>query len=490
MNVLTDNKFPRREALLLLLILVFAFTLRMKFLHEVFERDEGQYAAIAQVILDGGVPYKDAIEIKPPGAFYLYALGIALFGATTESLRIFTAIYSMLTVLAVYGTARRFGGTKTGLWAALLYAIFSCGPHNQGSSSNTEVFLVLPITAATYFFMLAIDTGKRLPLIACSICSGASLLIKPVALPVVALLFIAVFFLQSSRRTLRDTTVNIASYLLPMISMAALTFGYFAYRGAWNEFIYWNIIFPTSYLGSGISGPGLQITLLRLTPELLVLVTFALPTAVWLLFSKRDIKSVVLALLFPAACIAIWLPQKYFSHYFILLVPILAILAGIGLAHAFRVKRLRLGAATLLLLTFFYWANKELKFFVYYTPEMISLMKYGPQFVEAQKLAKYLKERTQPDDYIFQWGLEPELYFLADRRSPNRNLVSVSPAWAQNSQDEINKMAQDIIQKQPRYIIMQPEWQEWPGIEEISYIVSKYYIWENFIAQCNVFRRR
>ncbi len=490
MNVLSDNKFARRETVFLLLILVLAFTLRMKFLHEVFERDEGQYAAIAQVILDGGIPYKDAIEIKPPGVFYLYALGIALFGATTESLRIFTAIYSMLTVLAVYGTARRFGGANAGLWAALLYAVFSCGPLNQGSSSNTEVFLVLPMTAAAYFLMLAIDTGKRLPLIACSICSGAALLIKPVALPVVALLFIAVFFLQSSRRSVRGTAVNTVSYLLPMISMAAITFGYFAYRGAWNEFIYWNIIFPTSYLDSGITGPGLQITLRRLAPELLVILTFALPSAVWLLFSKRNIKSVVLALLFPAACIAIWLPRKYFPHYFIMLVPTLAILAGIGLAQAFSVKRLRLFTATILLLTFSYWASKELKFYVYYTPEMISLMKYGSQFVEAQKLANYLKERTQPGDYIFQWGLEPELYFLADRRSPNRNLVSVSPAWAQNPQEEVNQMAQDIMQKQPRYIIMQPEWQEWPGFDEVSYIVNNYYVLENYIASCNVYRKR
>jgi hypothetical protein len=396
----------------------------------------------------------------------------------------------MLTVLAVFGTARRFGGAKAGLWAALLYAFFSCGPLNQGSSSNTEVFLVLPMTAAAYFFMLAIDTGKKRPLIACGFCSGAALLIKPVALPAVALLFVAIFFLQSSRRSVRGTTFNIASYLLPMISMAAVTFGYFAYRGAWNEFIYWNIIFPTSYLNSGVSGPGLQTTLRQLTPELLVLATFAFPSALWLLIIKRNIKSVVLAFLLPATCIAIWLPQKYFPHYFILLVPILAILAGIGLAQAFSVKGLRFFAATVLLLTFFYWASKELKFFAYYTPEMISLMKYGPQFVEAQKLAYYLKERTQPGDYIFQWGLEPELYFLADRRSPNRNLASVLPAWSQYPQEEISKMVRDIMQKKPRYIMMQPEWQDWPGVDEITYLVNAYYIHENYIASCNVYRRR
>lgn len=43
--------------------------LRLCFLHEPLERDEGTYGAVAQAILRGDLPYRDAIDLKPPGAY-------------------------------------------------------------------------------------------------------------------------------------------------------------------------------------------------------------------------------------------------------------------------------------------------------------------------------------------------------------------------------------------------------------------------------------
>ena len=174
------------ETFWLICILAISTLLRLAFLHEPFDRDEGQYATIAQTILRGGLPYRDAIEIKPPGTFYLYALAIGLFGATTEAVRIFTALYSLLTIIAVFGVARLISGIRSGLCAALVYGAYSTIPQLQGNC-NTEVFLVLPMTAGVWFFLKASETNKRSYFFCVGICSALAMLIKPVALPVVVL---------------------------------------------------------------------------------------------------------------------------------------------------------------------------------------------------------------------------------------------------------------------------------------------------------------
>ena len=54
--------------------------LYIPFLTEPFEKDEGFYAAVAQLILRGDLPYRDAFDNKPPVVFGWYAISFALFG--------------------------------------------------------------------------------------------------------------------------------------------------------------------------------------------------------------------------------------------------------------------------------------------------------------------------------------------------------------------------------------------------------------------------
>src|SRR5690349_5993018 len=124
MSLTIDKKYASREIFILLLILALGFMMRLTFLHEPFERDEGVYAYIGQVLLDGGIPYRDVLDIKPLGIYYIYAIGTALFGATTESIRLFTAFYSLATGICIFFLTRKLGGPRAGLCAALLFSIY------------------------------------------------------------------------------------------------------------------------------------------------------------------------------------------------------------------------------------------------------------------------------------------------------------------------------------------------------------------------------
>src|SRR5687767_1498631 len=65
---------PRLVSLLIFIAMSVAFVLMFqRSLAAPFERDEGEYAWAAHLLLSGGVPYRDTFLQKPPGIVLVYA---------------------------------------------------------------------------------------------------------------------------------------------------------------------------------------------------------------------------------------------------------------------------------------------------------------------------------------------------------------------------------------------------------------------------------
>ena len=62
--------------------------LRIPYVSVPLERDEGEYAYIAQRSTHGEVPYRDAFDQKPPGVFLAYRGAFALFGQSIEGIHL------------------------------------------------------------------------------------------------------------------------------------------------------------------------------------------------------------------------------------------------------------------------------------------------------------------------------------------------------------------------------------------------------------------
>ena len=73
-------KVNYRTIVILILILAMQIFLRLPFLAEPLERDEGSYAYIAQRLLVGEVPYRDYFDHKPPAIYFIYAGIFKLLG--------------------------------------------------------------------------------------------------------------------------------------------------------------------------------------------------------------------------------------------------------------------------------------------------------------------------------------------------------------------------------------------------------------------------
>ena len=81
-------------------VLVVVAFIRLRLLAVPFERDEGEYAYVGNLILHGGLPYRDAYNMKLPGVYGMYSLIIAVFGSSPAGVHAGFAILRLATMRA------------------------------------------------------------------------------------------------------------------------------------------------------------------------------------------------------------------------------------------------------------------------------------------------------------------------------------------------------------------------------------------------------
>jgi len=92
-----------------------------------FGRDQGIYAVVADAILKGGMPYRDAWDFKPPGIFLIYAFAQGVFGKSMLAIRLLEVIGLVATVFGLQRLGQVFldrpkAGLVSGAVAALVHA--------------------------------------------------------------------------------------------------------------------------------------------------------------------------------------------------------------------------------------------------------------------------------------------------------------------------------------------------------------------------------
>ena len=69
--------------------------IRLRLIGIPLERDEGEYAYMAQLILRGIPPYLKAYSMKFPGIYFVYAIIMSIFGQTTEGIHLGISCYML-----------------------------------------------------------------------------------------------------------------------------------------------------------------------------------------------------------------------------------------------------------------------------------------------------------------------------------------------------------------------------------------------------------
>lgn len=414
--------------------LVFAMVLgiRWRMLGFPLERDEGEYAYMGRLILRGGTPYGEAANMKWPGTWLAYAAIMAVFGQTTTGIHLGLLGVSVITSALVFILGRRICGPVGGAVAAGVHAVMALGPSVLGLAAHANHFVVL--CALGGFVVL---TGRDRPgvtrLFAAGLLFGLAGLMKQAGALFGLLAFAGLLWREVGRvrstagwsgSVLRMVSLGLGG-LTPLV-VAAL---WIWKRGAWDSFWWWTVVYAKAYASQITPAEGLELfkegmrALFQAAPWLWVA---AAGGAVGMFF-RAALRAWRWALFaFALFSLAAVCPGLLFRpHYFLLALPAVALLAGVGVAEAgawLRARWPRWSVAWLPVVLIAGGAAhalwRERAIFFQLTPtEACRAVYRGNPFPESMELARYLREHTAPDARLAILGSEPQIFFYADRRS-------------------------------------------------------------------------
>ncbi len=431
-----------------------------------FDPDQGAYATIARGWLDGAIPYRDLWDNKGPLLFLWYAASFKWLGESVIAPRVLAASAAGLSVPFVWAAGRTLFDRREGTLAAGLFAL-SFGNVYLQVTANAEVFMLLPLTAGLWAFAVGARSGGLWWFLAAGALTSLAVFTRQSA--VLAFVgygtWLGIVMVREPEERRRQAQA-MGALVLGGVLAAAPFASYFAAHGALYEL--WHAMFAFNWGWTG------ELPLYRkLIPPILLnpvplvggLVFWALAAVgVWRLWVRGDRFAwlVISFLLFSEA--AAQTPGKLSPHYSVQLLPGAALAAGVGLPYVWerwRQGNRQLGmamaaatAVTVIAAVFIYTRPTPAdRFEVQYT-----YRDYAQDAIEAPAIAEAVEAMTEPGDYVYDWGRESEIYFLAGRQPASR--------WLHNRAYSVDKsiMAEiiaDLEEKRPAVILVTAEANEY-----------------------------
>ncbi len=449
-----------------LLIIVLTAAIRVRLLSFPLERDEGEYAYAGQLILQGIPPYDLAYNMKLPGTYVAYALLMAVFGQTTEGIHAGLLVINAAAIVLMFLLGRRLFDPVAGVVAAGSYAVVSVSPAVMGTAAHATHFVVLAALGGTVLLLKAIDNGRIGTLLGSGFLFGLAFVMKQhgIFFPVFGAVYLVWRLLLERPLDRRKAMTRVAAFA----ASAALPFGLTClvlwWAGVFDRFWFWTFSYAHAYVSiiplesaTGVLLTRLQRQLSANTP-IWILAGIGLPLAFW---RKNPCghRPVFMAVFLVFSFLAIS-PGFYFrEHYFILLLPAVALLVAVALGALDRKGRAWLPyavfAAAALVSVF-----QQRAFYFEMTPLQACRAVYDLNpFPEAVVVGKYINEHTAPDARIAVLGSEPEIYFHARRRSATGYIYTFPMT---ESQPYALTMQKDLIREieasRPDVLVFSPLW--------------------------------
>ena len=296
-----------------------------------FAWDHGIMASVGDVVLQGGMPFRDGWDMKGPLAYLWYAAAQWLFGRGQFGIRALDLALLIAASIALASAAARITRPSVKPWAAaslvLCYASMTYF-HTAQVDGAVALLLTLAFTP-----ILRPDPARRHVVLA-GLAIGLSALVKPLFL--LFMLIPAGAALQRKHSRSRDLAIELAATSVAAAVPIALTLIWFSARGALDELIDVHIRFAAGYSG---------VLQLAVRDRATGLATFLwqvpqAPAAVAIAFGglvmwrrAQPVARLTVAWFLTALAIVV-LQRKFFVYHWSILFPPAILLAATGIDEA------------------------------------------------------------------------------------------------------------------------------------------------------------
>ncbi|MCH8313272.1 MAG: glycosyltransferase family 39 protein [Nitrospinae bacterium] len=436
---------------------------RLRLLGVPLERDEGEYAYMAQQLLQGVLPYTEAHSMKFPGIYFVYAGVLAIFGQNPVAIHLSLLFVNLATGLLLFFLGRNLLSGSAGIAAGVSFLVLTLSPALQGFWANSEHFVLVPALGGILLMRLAQDQPARF--FFSGLLLGCALLIKQNA---VFFFLFGMIYLGSRVVTqfqpIKKPFLNIGLFAAGGMAPVLLSALLYWITGNFSDFWFCTFQYASEYVSMVSPGQGLENfkyvfgQILESNFPILLLSLLGLASASWRMRTKREY--IFLIGFFVCSLLAITPGFHFRKHYFLLMMPALSLLAGAGfdsltsrLSSTGLKTVIPVGILTLAL-GLPVWLQKDF-FFNLPVTEATRLVYDVNPFPESLEIAKYIRDHSQKDDKIAVFGSEPQIYFYSHRKSATRHIymypLMEKHAYARHMQAE---MIREIEESRPGFIVV------------------------------------
>jgi len=453
-------------ALWLLLILALVAVVRIRLVSLPLERDEGEYAYAGQLMIEGVPPYQLAYNMKMPGIYAAYALIMSVFGQSAAGIHLGFMLVNFGAIVLLYFIGRRFLDRVGAVAACAAYALLSLSPHVFGLNAHATHFVVLAALGGTLLLLRAQENARLAEYFASGALFGVAFLMKQPggAFAVFGATMIVWAAWRRKPPSWKTEGSRLAIYSAGVAAPIILT-GLMLWRaGVWDRFWWWTVTYARAHVAAlpWAIGQGRLFGFFKLGYWDVVFWMLALAGLVVLLLRKNeaDEKFFFLSLLFFS--IGAVVPTFHFTaHYFVLMLPVIALLAARLFAPAaswLAAEPLALarGAAWIffsLVCAGVAWSHFDV--FLLQSPQEAGARMFpNNDFQVYPVIANYMKGRVPSKATLAILGSEPELPFYLDRRSITGYIYMYDLVQDQPFHEKMEgEMMSEVEQGRPDFIV-------------------------------------
>lgn len=501
-----DRRFIRYEWVLLALILLLVIFVRTRLLGFPLERDEGEYAYLGQLILQGIPPYSLAYNMKFPGTYFMYALVMSLFGQTPYGIHIGLLITNIFTIVLIYVTGKKLFNSFAGIISCCSYAFLSLSPSVLGFAGHATHFVALWAMGGLLTLLYAFDKDKPYLYFCSGVLFSLAFMMKQpgVFFIVFAIIAIALRYFQDKTSSGKVLFVNAGLFLVGIIAPLVLMVIYLLASGVLEKFWFFTIVYSILY-GTQIplskAAYVFTLSIPRVMDGFFLIWVLAFSGFIALFFDSVMRGKRIFVILFMLFSFLTVCPGFYFrQHYFITFLPALSLSAGYfisflserclpfikkgtsALSGNFISKCI---AAGIFIIGIAIGMVYQSSYFFREAPTLLCRKIYGANpFPESIEIARFISKNTGASDTIAVIGSEPQIYFYSGRHSATGYIYTYSlmenHAYSLTMQKE---MAADIERSKPKCIVfvnILTSWLPRPGSERFILQWAKSYIDEHY----------
>lgn len=340
----------RTDLVLLLILVVVCLALRLPVVDRVaLNPDESQYEATASYLLATDTS-AFSLTYGVPGTIALYrAVGTICGPYSMWAMRVLVTCVCVLMAILLYLVGRGAGSSPAGFLAALVFVHHNAG--FEGLSANREWFAGGLILLGAWLCLVAVRAGSRqLPLLLLSgFVSGLALWFKLQAGYIVLTVPLFLLWRAWAARSWRRLPWDVGGYAVGGVLATAIYLGLLALGGGLSGYLEFISVFWRGYVDrnaavAGTAEGGATLGYLgrylgALPGRSIFLVAYATATA-WIVsqvvrrLRRRptsgpgDPTIAMFVIYLGTAMLAVQMGQRFFAHYYLLMLPPIAALFG------------------------------------------------------------------------------------------------------------------------------------------------------------------